>query len=75
MSDNRMNKLTKTKFDCFCNRHAICPYCGYEDEDSWEYKEGENDAECPSCGEPFTVIAELVAEYTTSPIGGWPDER
>ena len=72
MHDDRMDELARKRFYCFCNRHAICPYCGDEDEDSWEYGEGESDVECPSCGKEYTVIAELV--YTTEPKGGWPDE-
>lgn len=70
MTDNA-DKLAKSKYECYCKPHAVCPWCGYKDPDSWEYEEGETDVECPSCEKPFTVYVSLVAEYTTAPKGGW----
>lgn len=32
-----------------------CPWCGYVDPDSWEWKEGYNEAECAHCEHPITV--------------------
>ena len=69
-----MAEVTMKELDCFREWHAICPWCGYEDEDSWEYQEGETDTECPSCGEPYTVECTAEVLYTTTPKGGWPDE-
>ena len=75
MTDSNATELAKEWIDCFHKRYAVCPWCGYEDEDSWEYEEGETEAECPNCGKEFTVIAEIEMNYTTKPKGGWPDER
>ena len=60
--------------ECFSNGKAVCPYCGYEDPDSWEFdKVGFTDTECPRCGEPYTVDAVVDIRYTTAPMGGWHD--
>lgn len=69
-----MAELEMHEFDCFRKRFATCPWCGYEDRDSWEYQEGETETECPWCGEPYTVETVLEVRYTTVPKGGWPDE-
>lgn len=68
-------RLVKTELDCWNEPYAVCPWCGYEDPDSWEYQEGVTDTECPRCGKPITVTAELEITYTTEPTGGWPDDR
>ena len=75
MTDSNANDYAKDKYDCRYKPHAVCPWCGYKDPDSWEYEEGETEAECPNCGKEFTVIAELYMNYTTKPKGGWPDDR
>jgi hypothetical protein len=35
--------LNEDNIDCTEEDDAICPYCGHEESDSWEYDEGEND--------------------------------
>jgi len=67
-------QFVKTELDCWHEHYAICPWCGYEDHDSWEYQEGVTDAECPNCGKPITVTTEVEVTYTTKPMGGWPDD-
>lgn len=43
--------------------NITCPWCGYEDTDSWEFDaEYDDDYECPSCGKPF--ILERIVEVT-----------
>lgn len=40
-----------------------CPWCGYEDSDSWEFEGEYDDAyECPECGKKF--ILEVLTEVT-----------
>lgn len=49
--------------------HITCPYCGYEDRDSWEWNEGEEgdgEHECASCGETMTVSRHVHVTYSTS---------
>ena len=51
------------------NRNAVCPYCGYEDTDSWElhlrWDGDETVTACNACGEDFTVWLNLEATYST----------
>lgn len=75
MTAKKTDKPIMDWLDCFCTTKAICPWCGHEDPDSWEYGEGETDVECPSCRKPFTVEVTVSVEYTTEPKGGWPDDR
>lgn len=40
-----------------------CPWCGYEDSDSWEFGgEYDDEYECPECGKKF--ILEVYTEIT-----------
>lgn len=46
----------------------VCPYCGYEFRDSWEYDgaDGEdNETECGECGKEFTYERSLTVQYLT----------
>ena len=46
--------------------NVVCPWCGYEDIDSWEYIEDtENDIECPECGKLFDMERHTQVTYTT----------
>jgi transcription elongation factor Elf1 len=45
-----------------------CPYCNYEDEDSWEFDEDEGTYTCGSCEEEFNVTREIEVTYSTSMI-------
>ena len=48
--------------------YAICPYCGYEDQDSWEIGHGEEcdtETDCASCGRTFQVSRHISVTYTT----------
>lgn len=45
-----------------------CPACGYEDSAYFEYRDGEEYV-CGRCGDPFAVELEMVAYFTTRPVG------
>lgn len=50
--------------------YAVCPYCGYEERDSWEINlgpgiEGDGDASCASCGKDFRVWRHCSVSYST----------
>ena len=41
--------------------NIICPYCGYEDPESWEYLSGLSEGEvlevdCAECGKTFNIF-------------------
>lgn len=48
--------------------NITCPYCGYEDEDSWEADESDDHYECPNCGSYFSYEREVSVSYYSSPI-------
>jgi len=49
-----------------------CPYCGYEDENSWESpfeKDGDSEViECGKCDKEFLCVYNLESSYTTTGI-------
>lgn len=43
-----------------------CPWCGYEDPDSWEFDaEYDGNYECPSCGKTFVLERIIDVTYTS----------
>ena len=43
-----------------------CPWCGYEDPDSWEFgAEYDEEYECSHCGKPFFVEKRVEVTYTS----------
>lgn len=48
--------------------NITCPYCGYENADSWEADESDNHYECPNCGSYFFYEREVSVSYYSSPI-------
>jgi len=45
-----------------------CPYCDYEDTDSWEFGTDSGKNTCGSCGEEFNVQVNVEVTYTTTRI-------
>lgn len=48
--------------------NIVCPYCGYEDKDSWEEQPGEEDlglTECGNCEKYFYAKRHITIEYST----------
>ena len=50
--------------------NITCPYCNWEDEDSWELDENSAELICGSCGEEFVVERNIQVTYSTFPIVG-----
>lgn len=48
--------------------NITCPYCGYENADSWEADESDDHYECPNCGSYFSYEREISVSYYSSPI-------
>lgn len=46
---------------------ATCPWCGYEDKDSFEL-EDDGEYECNSCGKPFVVCRNVDVHYSTNKV-------
>lgn len=45
-----------------------CPYCDWEDDDSWEIEEEESMITCGNCGKEFNVLRQVEVTYSTSRI-------
>jgi hypothetical protein len=59
------------------NHNPVCPHCGYEHDDAWEWNfgdgmEGSIDIECSHCDSLFHVIREVEVTYSTSKINSVP---
>jgi hypothetical protein len=55
-----------TEIDCDYQDLAVCPWCGYQERDSWELDDGEN--YCNSCGQAFNLRIDTTTTYTTQKI-------
>jgi len=46
---------------------VTCPYCGYEDRDSWdhEFGDGQLEIECEECQKKFTAVRYVVIYYSS----------
>ena len=48
------------------NRYITCPYCGWEDKDSWEANhENETETECGRCEKEFVCLANVEVTWST----------
>lgn len=49
------------------NNHCMkCPWCGYEDQDSWELEhECESETDCGNCGNPIIYNAEISVTWNS----------
>lgn len=45
---------------------ATCPWCGYEEKDSFELDDGEG--ECNSCGKPIEIYRNVDVHYSTHKV-------
>lgn len=45
-----------------------CPYCGYEDSDSWELYDQEDERDCPVCGGVFGYSREVTVSYYSKKV-------
>lgn len=59
-------RIAKFNRDTRYTKEAMCPYCGYEQSDSWELSDGEY--ECPDCGNSYEVEVVVTVEYSTSKL-------
>lgn len=47
-------------------KEIVCPYCGYEFSDSWEFgDDSEREITCEACYKPFTSYREVEVTYST----------
>jgi len=61
-----MPDTTPQKIDHKYTDEIVCPYCGSEHTDSWEYKEDSDEIQCGECEKEFTYERIVTVEYCTS---------
>ncbi|QHW35725.1 hypothetical protein GZH47_33065 (plasmid) [Paenibacillus rhizovicinus] len=45
--------------------HAVCPHCGHEDHDCFEWSGDDAEHDCGHCSLPFSYTREVTISYTT----------
>jgi len=55
------------KLETDCTENIVCPYCGNEDDCSWDYNFHDEKAEiwCSECDMAITVYRNVTVTYTT----------
>lgn len=59
-----MNK----EIDHNCTDEIVCPYCGYEHSNSWEYNSDSSKIDCEECGKEFCYDRDYTVTYCTSKV-------
>lgn len=56
----RFSREMKWRNEQPLTENITCPWCGYEDPDSWEmHGERDEDYRCAECGKPFVVECDI----------------
>ncbi len=45
---------------------VVCPWCGHEHGDSWEWTSNSDDMKCDECGKEFGYEKDITVKYCTS---------
>ena len=55
------------EFDTEFRDDIVCPYCGYEFTDSWEYNDTQDEqkVDCHDCGKEFLLYMHVTIDYST----------
>jgi nitrite reductase/ring-hydroxylating ferredoxin subunit len=59
------------EIDTFSRDTIICPWCGHEFRDPWEFDMNDGDCmdmECYECDAKFTVLCSIDISYTTERV-------
>ena len=63
--DNRIDLEVKWEsFGEHCGDEIKCPFCSYEEQDSWEVQDDEDEWACPECERKFDIEVEHITRYT-----------
>lgn len=64
----------KQEFDTDFTDEVVCPWCGYEHGDSWEFSD-EQRYDCDECKRPFHLSRDIEVTYSTSRIEAEPSDQ
>jgi len=59
-----------TARQCLHSQEPICPYCGHQQRDFWEYSGEDGDHDCDNCERRFRWSRHTDVTYNTEPIIG-----
>lgn len=62
---DELHALNKWQNEQWHTDYIICPYCGYENRDSWECDDEDDEFECDVCGEVFEYERNYEITYTS----------
>ena len=48
--------------------NPVCPYCGHEHQDAWEWRSDSSEVNCGNCDTEFHYERIITVEYTTKKI-------
>ena len=59
--------MSKEEIEHDYTKNLICPYCGYEDKDTWEsgVDEGGELIDCQECGKEYFAVQNVLISYST----------
>ena len=61
-------KLNKTGKEFDYENNIKCPYCEYEDFDSWEADDSSDENKCDGCGLSFSYTRHVEITYSSKPV-------
>lgn len=59
------------EFSLDYKNEPVCPHCGEEVKDAWDYgfeEDRQTEIQCPNCEKEFWVIANVTITYSTGKI-------
>jgi len=62
-------KVKTSDSECFAENEIVCPFCGKQQSESWEFSNGEEgdigEIECGHCGRPFYATRDITVKYSS----------
>lgn len=55
----------KNDIDSLFTKEVVCPYCGHEFSDSWEWDDSEDEIYCDNCDNKFAMERNIEVTYST----------
>lgn len=46
----------------------VCPHCGFEYSDSWDFSQDFDEIDCEECGKEFEFAREVETTYSTAKV-------
>jgi DNA-directed RNA polymerase subunit RPC12/RpoP len=63
--EQKEEEFEEWKNEKYREKYITCPWCGYQNCDSWEYSDDDEEIPCGSCGRLFDLEVHHETTYTT----------